>query len=51
MVRLRNQTAGPIQLDSRVLYPGQTLSYPKEIAAYDSVQRMIRLGQLRLVED
>ncbi|AEX65679.1 hypothetical protein DIBBI_gp11 [Xanthomonas phage vB_XveM_DIBBI] len=51
MIRLRNQTAGPIQLDGRVLFPGQTLEYPASIAKYATVQRLIRSGSLRLVED
>lgn len=50
MVRLRNQTAKPIQLDRNVLQPGQTREYPDEIANYSAVQRMIKAGQLRLVE-
>lgn len=51
MIRLKNNTAKPMQFDSRILHPGMTLSYPDEIASYSAVQRDIRSGKISVIED
>jgi len=50
MIRLKNNTAKPMQFDSRVLHPGMTLSFPDSIMGYSTVQKLIRNGSVSVVE-
>lgn len=48
MIRLRNRSAKPLQLDGGVIYPGGFMDFNESILKYSAVQRLIRIGQLRI---
>lgn len=49
MIKLRNNTGQSMQLDERILFPGQTREYPDSIKSYSSVKALISSGKISIV--